>query len=115
MVSLAHLAALVEYARRATAAEAGAWPGIRNSSRAVEGGGAMMLLADRLGYVQLAEPVGSPLPGNARPRCGCGGEMPLRWTTMTSTAGSAAPRPSRPWTRPSMPTWPATWTAGTSC
>ena len=25
---------------------------------------------------------------------------PPRWTTTTSTAGSAAPRPSRPWTRP---------------
>ena len=27
----------------------------------------------------------------------------------------AAPRPSRPWTRLSMPTWPATWPDGTSC
>jgi hypothetical protein len=36
-----------------------------------------------------------------------------RWTSTTSTAGSAAPRQRKPWTRPSKPTSPITWPAGT--
>jgi hypothetical protein len=55
MVSLAHLAALVEYAARHGCKLVLA--GDQEQLAAVEGGGAMMLLADRLGYVQLAEPV----------------------------------------------------------
>ena len=55
MVSLAHLAALVEYAARNGCKLVLA--GDQEQLAAVEGGGAMMLLADRLGYVQLAEPV----------------------------------------------------------
>jgi hypothetical protein len=55
MVSLAHLAALTEYAARNGCKLALA--GDQEQLAAVEGGGAMMLLADRLGYVQLAEPV----------------------------------------------------------
>ncbi len=35
------------------------------------------------------------------------------WTSTTSTAGSAAPRQRKPWTRPSKPTSPITWPAGT--
>jgi hypothetical protein len=55
MVSLAHLAALTEYAARHGCKLILA--GDQEQLAAVEGGGAMMLLADRLGYVQLAEPV----------------------------------------------------------
>ena len=55
MVSLAHLAALVEHAARHGCKLVLA--GDQEQLAAVEGGGAMMLLADRLGYVQLAEPV----------------------------------------------------------
>ncbi len=55
MVSLAHLATLVEYAARHGCKLVLA--GDQEQLAAVEGGGAMMLLADRLGYVQLAEPV----------------------------------------------------------
>jgi hypothetical protein len=55
MVSLAHLAALVEYAARHGCKLVLA--GDQEQLAAVEGGGAMMLLAGRLGYVQLAEPV----------------------------------------------------------
>ena len=55
MVSLAHLAALAEYAARNGCKLVLA--GDQEQLAAVGGGGAMMLLADRLGYVQLAEPV----------------------------------------------------------
>ena len=55
MVSLTHLAALVEHAARNGCKLVLA--GDQEQLAAVEGGGAMMLLADRLGYVQLAEPV----------------------------------------------------------
>jgi hypothetical protein len=55
MISLTHLAALTEYAARNRCKLILA--GDQEQLAAVEGGGAMMLLADRLGYVQLAEPV----------------------------------------------------------
>jgi hypothetical protein len=55
MVSLAHLSTLVEYAGRNGCKLVLA--GDQEQLAAVEGGGAMMLLADRLGYVQLAEAV----------------------------------------------------------
>ena len=55
MVSLAHLAALTEHATRNGCKLVLA--GDQEQLAAVEGGGTMMLLADRLGYVQLAEPV----------------------------------------------------------
>jgi len=55
MVSLAHLAALTEHAARNGCKLVLA--GDQEQLAAVEGGGAMILLADRLGYVQLAEPV----------------------------------------------------------
>jgi len=55
MISLTHLAALTEYAARNQCKLILA--GDQEQLAAVEGGGAMMLLADRLGYVQLAEPV----------------------------------------------------------
>ena len=55
MVSMAHLSALVDYAARNGCKLVLA--GDQEQLAAVEGGGAMMLLADRLGYVQLAEPV----------------------------------------------------------
>ena len=55
MVSFAHMAALVSHAARYGCKVVLA--GDQEQLAAVEGGGAMMLLADRLGYVQLAEPV----------------------------------------------------------
>ncbi len=55
MVSVTYLAALVEHAARNGCKLVLA--GDQEQLAAVEGGGAMMLLADRLGYVQLAEPV----------------------------------------------------------
>ena len=55
MISIMHLAALTEYAARNRCKLVLA--GDQEQLAAVEGGGAMTLLADRLGYVQLAEPV----------------------------------------------------------
>ena len=55
MISLTHLAAITEYAARNRCKLILA--GDQEQLAAVEGGGAMALLADRLGYVQLAEPV----------------------------------------------------------
>jgi AAA domain len=55
MISITHLATLTEYAARNGCKLLLA--GDQEQLAAVEGGGAMMLLADRLGYVQLAEPV----------------------------------------------------------
>jgi len=55
MVPVAHLSALVDHAARHGCKLVLA--GDQEQLAAVEGGGAMMLLAGRLGYVQLAEPV----------------------------------------------------------
>ena len=55
MVSIAHLAALVDHAARNGCKLM--LTGDQEQLAAIEGGGAMMLLADRIGYVQLAEPV----------------------------------------------------------
>ena len=55
MVSIAHLAALVDHVARHGCKLVLA--GDQEQLAAVEGGGGMMLLAGRLGYVQLAEPV----------------------------------------------------------
>ena len=55
MISITHLAAIAEYAARHRCKLVLA--GDQEQLAAVEGGGAMTLLADRLGYVQLAEPV----------------------------------------------------------
>ena len=55
MISITHLAAITEYAARNGCKLVLA--GDQEQLAAVEGGGAMTLLADRLGYVQLAKPV----------------------------------------------------------
>ena len=55
MISITHLAAITGYAAGHGCKLVLA--GDQEQLAAVEGGGAMMLLADRLGYVQLAEPV----------------------------------------------------------
>ena len=55
MVSMTHLAALIGHAARNGCKVVLA--GDQEQLAAVEGGGGMMLLASRLGYVQLAEPV----------------------------------------------------------
>jgi hypothetical protein len=55
MISITHLAVIVSYAARNSCKLVLA--GDQEQLAAVEGGGAMTLLADRLGYVQLAEPV----------------------------------------------------------
>jgi conjugative relaxase-like TrwC/TraI family protein len=55
MISITHLAVLTEYAARHGCKLVLA--GDQEQLAAVEGGGAMTLLADQLGYVQLAEPV----------------------------------------------------------
>jgi hypothetical protein len=55
MISITHLAAIAEYAARNGCKLVLA--GDQEQLAAVDGGGAMTLLADRLGYVQLAEPV----------------------------------------------------------
>jgi hypothetical protein len=55
MISITHLAAVAAYAARNTCKLVLA--GDQEQLAAVEGGGAMMLLADQIGYVQLAEPV----------------------------------------------------------
>jgi ATP-dependent exoDNAse (exonuclease V) alpha subunit len=55
MISITNLAAMVAYAAQNSCKLVLA--GDQEQLAAVEGGGAMTLLADRLGYVQLAEPV----------------------------------------------------------
>jgi hypothetical protein len=55
MISITHLAVLIEYAARNRCKLI--LVGDQEQLAAVEGGGAMTLLADRLGYVLLAEPV----------------------------------------------------------
>ena len=55
MIFITHLAAIAAYAARNSCKLVLA--GDQEQLAAVEGGGAMSLLADRLGYVQLAEPV----------------------------------------------------------
>jgi AAA domain/TrwC relaxase len=55
MISITHLAAITEYATRNRCKLILA--GDQEQLAAVEGGGAMTLLADRLGYVRLTEPV----------------------------------------------------------
>ena len=55
MISFTHLAVIAGYAARNGCKLILA--GDQEQLAAVEGGGAMMLLADRLGYVQLAEPI----------------------------------------------------------
>ena len=112
MVSMAHLFALTSYAARNGCKLVLA--GDQEQLAAVEGGFADdVLLADRLGYVQLAEPVRFAAAweraASLRLRCG----TPPRWMSTTSTAGSAAPRLTKRWTRPRRRAWPATWRAGT--
>ena len=72
MVSAAHLAVLTEYAACHCCKLVLA--GDQEQLAAVEGGGTMTLLADRLGYVQLAEPVrftaGWERGASLRLRCG---------------------------------------------
>ena len=110
---IVHLAKLVDYAARNGCKLVLA--GDQEQLAAVESGGAMTLLADRLGYVQLAEPSGSPPPGNAPPPSAFAKAMPMRSMSTTSTAASPASRLTMPWTRLSTPTSPATSLAGTSC
>src|SRR5260370_38020413 len=55
MIPITHLAAIAEYAARNRCKLVLA--GDQEQLAAVEGGGAMMLLADRLGHVELAAPV----------------------------------------------------------
>jgi len=55
MIAITHLAGVAAYATRNSYKLVLA--GDQEQLAAVEGGGAMTLLADRLGYVQLAEPV----------------------------------------------------------
>jgi conjugative relaxase-like TrwC/TraI family protein len=55
MISMTHLAAVAAYAARNSCKLI--LTGDQEQLAAVEGGGAMMLLADRLGYVRLTEPV----------------------------------------------------------
>jgi hypothetical protein len=69
MVSLAHLSAIIGYA--ASNGCKVILAGDQKQLAAVEGGGAMMLLADRLDTCSWASPCGSPRPGNATPRCAC--------------------------------------------
>ena len=113
MISITHLAAITEYAARNRCKLILA--GDQEQLAAVEGGGAMTLLADRLGYVQLAEPVRFTAAWERAASLRLRPGTPPRWMSTTSTAASAAPRPTRPWTRPPAPTSPATWPDATCC
>jgi hypothetical protein len=108
MISITHLAAITGYAARNGCKLVLA--GDQEQLAAVEGGGAMMLLADRLGYVQLAEPVRFTAAweraASLRLRAAPG--TPRPWMSTTSTAGSAARRPTTPSIRPPAPTSPPT-------
>ena len=114
MISMTHLAALIEL-RGPEQLQAGARrrPGAARRRRRrrrhdAARGPARLRPARRTGPVHrrlgTRRLAAAPLTGT-----------PPRWMSTTSTAASAAPRPTRPWTRPPAPTSPATWTAGTSC
>jgi hypothetical protein len=75
--------------------------------QAVENGGGMSLLATRLGYARLAEPVRFRSPGNSTPACGSATATPPYWPTTTSTAASTSETRSRRWTPPRPPTSPS--------
>ena len=64
----------------------------------------MMLLADRLGYVQLAEPVRFTAAWERAASLRLRQGTPPRWTSTTNTAAYAAPRPTRPLAPTSPPT-----------
>ena len=100
MISITHLAALVEL-RGAQRLQAGArrGPGTARRRRRRRRHDAAGRPA-RLRPARRTGPVHRRL-GTRAPRCGCAKATPPRWTSTTSTAASAAPRPTRPWTRPS--------------
>ena len=106
MISITHLAALTEYAARNGCKLILA--GDQEQLAAVEGGGAMTLLADRLGYVQLAEPVRFTAAWERAASSGSARATPPPWMSTSSTAVSAAPHPTTPPTRPPAPTSPPT-------
>ena len=106
MISLTHLAAIAEYAARNRCKLILA--GDQEQLAAVEGGGAMTLLADRLGYVQLAEPVRFTAAWERAASLRLRQGTPPPWMSTTSTAASAAPRPTTPWTTRPAPTSPPT-------
>jgi hypothetical protein len=82
---------------------------------AVEGGGAMMLLADRLGYVQLAEPVRftAAWERDASLRLRRGDATALDDYDQHGRIRGAPPEQAMD--QAVKPTWPATWPAGTCC
>jgi len=101
MISLTHLAAIAEYAARNRCKLILA--GDQEQLAAVEGGGAMMLLADRLGYVQLAEPVRFTATWEraASLRLRSGDATALDEYEQHGRIRGA--RPTTPWTRPPAP------------
>jgi ATP-dependent exoDNAse (exonuclease V) alpha subunit len=113
MISITHLAAVVAYAARNSCKLVLA--GDQEQLAAVEGGGAMMLLADRLGYVQLAEPVRftAAWERGASLRLRAGDTTALDEYDQHGRIRGAPP--DQPSTRPPVPTWPAPWMAGTCC
>ena len=93
MLSTRHIAEIVGHAERWGAKVIVA--GDTEQLQAVEDGGALSLLADKLGYLQLAEPVRFARSGSGPRACGCGpGTFPC-WPSTTSTAGSSAASPRR--------------------
>ena len=93
MLSGPDLADLIAYARARGAKIILA--GDVSQLQAVENGGGMSLLATRLGYARLAEPVRFRAPGNSTPACGSATATPPCWPNTTSTAGSTAATRSR--------------------
>ena len=82
---------------------------------AVEAGGGMAMLANYLGYMQLAVPVrfAAEWERDASLRLRTGTRRPSR--SMPSTAGSPAVTGSRRWPRLGRRTWLGAWQARTPC
>ena len=123
MISLTHLAAIAEYAARNGCKLILA--GDQEQLAAVEGGGAMTLLADRLGYVQLAEPVRFTAAWERAQRSSAPPSHSVTWPDPATSPPSSMPASARASTRcsrcdrapgpdgcpgcptqPGTPTWP---------
>jgi ATP-dependent exoDNAse (exonuclease V) alpha subunit len=113
MISITHLSAVVAYAVGNGCKLVLA--GDQEQLAAVEGGGAITLLADRLGYVQLAEPIRFTAAWERGVSLRLRGGDATALDEYDQRGRIRGSLPTRPWTRPSTPTWPATWPAGTCC
>jgi hypothetical protein len=113
MMSLADIAAILALARERDCKVV--VTGDHERLAAVEGGGAMMLLARRQGWVQLAEPQRFTHAWSGKRRYGCAPGTSQCWPNMRSMDGCAVAAPTRRPNRPAAGGWPTISTARTPC